>query len=1207
MFSTFRHPLPAPPAFAEQRSSRVGSPAASVPAAHALHAAQLQPRGHDAEDEEYYLALARHKVQQHSSSSTSPAGLTASPGPGIRRLAESFLDSIGDESSPSSGLHDDAATAARRMQQQQQQTAGHSRMQSQGQLQDSGHAGHRDGQQAGRLLYEERVLHAGSGGEALASMRAELMERKRREVDEMLLSLNRKQQQQLAAARAELGPSVHSAASSVSSTSWSPTPSPPSSRPSSDPSSASLSASSSPFLSLHGEILCFAATCQHLQQHQSALRDDLCQRTRRAVQSVWPSAEVDLVGSVSAGVALPKSDLDFVVFFPVSGEADSRPPYTFSAPIDDDGHASLDPAAISRQQAEAAEQSRPMSSSRPVHHFAHAGSLIKLLGGRKKSKLLFRSTKIQVFKDINLIRLRDGCSGVSMDLWFPTSSFITLRSQQHTRLIASFLTAFPFFYPLAVVIKSFMQQQMLNSGYSGLGSYGVLLMIVRFLQHQRDAQRKREDRDRDSNGNDGSSSSNAELPPMESVGKERNSSSSSTCSTSSAFSASASSFSSLSSSSAVLTADNNLGRALCEFFRFYCVFDYAAKAIDVRGDGCFMDKPELSAIQRKAKAHAGPAAQPSMGDDDDDADNNSEDEQAERADGSSEAAAADSSAESSCFIAFTLVIQDPLDVNNFILCHHRALRNMVQAFMQAISILDPDSPLPAPAAALVAPSPQAGQTMTASHAASASAAMFHTQYAQLPPSAGIGRSTSDIVYPTSLITLPSHHTSPAGSPSSSPSAPLSRFQRLLDVQAAYAGPAMKDCPSASCRLMSPPNLCPIQNKVCFGCGYMFVKNQSGGLRHQHQSRGGKKRSTGHGGAAAANSMGGAGGGGGGAQGGRSRMNGLTGLANGAQQQPQQHTGGFTAAGHPALLNGGQLQRGRSDKQHQQLQHPAYLQQQHLGGTKPFNPRSGFSTEPSSPTFHSPSHSRHQQRQYSRGGPSTTPASASSLLSQNGAYTHSAGTYSPSSPPLTAAHGSAAGMAGHLSPPQATSSFSAGSSPHMPTSAASMTAHATAFTRTQSHPVQSVGSLSPYQHAQQPQLPLQHSLPSSAVRSAQQQQQLGYGGGRSGATMSQAAPPAFELPFMSSTRYRASSANEPTAAMGSAGRRQAAVSPPSLSPPMSASRYVNHHSAAQHQQPSYGLQPSSSSSSPFASLPPQHHQQQQQQQQLFSPHHGSGFQ
>ena len=44
---------------------------------------------------------------------------------------------------------------------------------------------------------------------------------------------------------------------------------------------------------------------------------------------------------------------------------------------------------------------------------------------------------------------------------------------------------------------------------------------------------------------------------------------------------------------------------LCDFFRFYCEFDYANKAVDVRGDGSFFEKPELGAIQKKAKQQAG--------------------------------------------------------------------------------------------------------------------------------------------------------------------------------------------------------------------------------------------------------------------------------------------------------------------------------------------------------------------------------------------------------------------------------------------------------------------------------------------------------------------------------------------------------------------------------------------------------------------------
>ena len=59
----------------------------------------------------------------------------------------------------------------------------------------------------------------------------------------------------------------------------------------------------------------FHEVCLHDQRRNQSLRDDLLARTRWSIRAVWPTAEVDLVGSVAAGVALPKSDLDFVIWY----------------------------------------------------------------------------------------------------------------------------------------------------------------------------------------------------------------------------------------------------------------------------------------------------------------------------------------------------------------------------------------------------------------------------------------------------------------------------------------------------------------------------------------------------------------------------------------------------------------------------------------------------------------------------------------------------------------------------------------------------------------------------------------------------------------------------------------------------------------------------------------------------------------------------
>ena len=701
-------PLPSPPPFSRVDQSAPPLPHSQHPFIRPGAVQHQQQRRHaeftDAdegtEDDEYYLSLARRKQQLHAAPPSAAARVQAadlhmpSPGQGIRRLAESFLDSIGDESPLHTGR--DSGVMPRAMQ-----------------LGPSARASallHR--LDDGDAMYEAAIP---GNGQLMASMQRELMERKQREFGDVMHHHNTSHRTNTAPFLPVRDTSLASTASALS-------------LPRSPASPAHSTTVSNTPPTLHQEILHFAHTCQLLQQQQAALREDLSARTRRAVKSVWPQAEVDLVGSVSAGVALPKSDLDFVVFFPVVRDNEttaSRPAYTYTVPVGEDGHAALDAASITKQQpfdttttttTNTTTQSptatpHSHSSGGLVHHFAHAGSLIKLLGGRKKSKLLFRSTKIQVFKDINLIRLRDGCSGISMDLWFPTSSYVTLRSQQHTLLIARYLETYPFFYSLSVVVKSFMQQQMLNSGYSGLGSYGVLLMIVRFLQCQQQQQQQQRDGQWDKKGVDNEERKES---AEEAVNEQRLPSSSDDNEVKDQRGASSHNSYSSSASSSSSNGSADIGRALCDFFRFYCDFDYANKAVDVRGEGCFFDKPELANIQKKAKQQPGGLGMMDRGDEDDDGGDGGSDDDREQEKESAEwgnpaedgGAGGEGSAEggdSSSFTAYTLVIQDPQDAQHYIICHHRALRNMVQAFMKALSILDPDTPLPSPPVALMTP------------------------------------------------------------------------------------------------------------------------------------------------------------------------------------------------------------------------------------------------------------------------------------------------------------------------------------------------------------------------------------------------------------------------------------------------------------------------------------------------------------------------
>jgi DNA polymerase sigma len=518
------------------------------------------------------------------------------------------------------------------------------------------------------------------------------------------------------------------------------------------------------FQLLHEEILQFSTQCDALQSAQFFLREELATRTRWAIRCIWPTACVDLVGSAAARVALPKSDLDFVIYFPPCKDTEVRPEFTFSAELGAEptviARAAAQFLALNQQAAlasQAAQQitkfdaaaaeihsqmasktlstlysgSNPTNSGLILQHFAHAGSLIKLIGGRKKSKLLFRSTKIQVFKDINLIRLRDGCSGVSMDLWFPINSVISERSQRHTQLILTAAKQFSAFYPLSCVIKTFMQQNLLNSGYSGLGSYGVLLMIIRFLQFNQ----------------------NKRKPTTESR-----------------------------ENSASEPNQENLGHLLCDFFRFYCNFDYSNYAISIKHSQ--FDKPDLSVLgmkKNKTPSQMGGGNQNNGNNSDDEEENEFPAQRMEinKAEEENSAELNNSS--------YTLVISDPEDETNYIICHHKALRNMIYAFIKAIAILDPTNPSPPVPVALLSS-------------------------ASINSGANCGSIDSN-----STSNNNPANSSPLSLLGSNNSTNSSRFLRLIDIVSAHSGPAQKRCEECSSN-------CPHQNKVCFACGYMFQKN-----------------------------------------------------------------------------------------------------------------------------------------------------------------------------------------------------------------------------------------------------------------------------------------------------------------------------------------------------------------------------------------------
>lgn len=228
------------------------------------------------------------------------------------------------------------------------------------------------------------------------------------------------------------------------------------------------------WIALEEEIQACADYNAAASDRQRHTRLELIRNVTSTINSIWPNAQVHVVGSMPAGVALPRSDIDFVISFP---QGDALKLHLPNAPLNSEN---LN-AAPDDDEVDDDDAPTNLSQGHDLSHFPPANVLIKLIGGRKRCKLLFHSTKLQVFKDISLIRLRDGASGLSFDLWFPLDPITAQRSQDHVKLLQQAHADHPQFCALAILIKSFMQQHQLNSGYSGLGSFGVELMLLSYL------------------------------------------------------------------------------------------------------------------------------------------------------------------------------------------------------------------------------------------------------------------------------------------------------------------------------------------------------------------------------------------------------------------------------------------------------------------------------------------------------------------------------------------------------------------------------------------------------------------------------------------------------------------------------------------------------------------------------------------------------
>lgn len=163
-------------------------------------------------------------------------------------------------------------------------------------------------------------------------------------------------------------------------------------------------------------------------------RQDLCARVKHIIAELWPSASVNVFGSTETGLALPNSDVDFVV-----------EEFDF-----DKGQHMTDISAAMRE------------------------NMMEIF-------LLLPHTKVP------LVKFRDPVTNLCGDV-----SFCVPNAVKSTALLKTYLLQFPVAKPIIIVAKALLKQNNMNSVHTGgLSSHAVSLLVICFLRQRAAEQRDR--------------------------------------------------------------------------------------------------------------------------------------------------------------------------------------------------------------------------------------------------------------------------------------------------------------------------------------------------------------------------------------------------------------------------------------------------------------------------------------------------------------------------------------------------------------------------------------------------------------------------------------------------------------------------------------------------------------------------------------------
>ncbi|KGN56351.1 uncharacterized protein LOC101221970 isoform X3 [Cucumis sativus] len=256
---------------------------------------------------------------------------------------------------------------------------------------------------------------------------------------------------------------------------------------------------------LHDEIDSF---CKHVAAENMAKKPYITwavKRVTRSLQVLWPRSRTNIFGSNATGLSLPTSDVDLVVCLP---------PVRNLEPIKEAGilegrngikETCLQHAAryLSNQEWVKSDSLKTVENTAipiimlvvEVPHELVTSSTSNMQSPKEESSAVSGEQDANNLNDMASLEdsILPKCLEVNYDSSISTKSVridISFKTPSHTGLQTSELVKelteqFPATIPLALVLKKFLADRSLDQSYSGgLSSYCLVLLIIRFLQHE---------------------------------------------------------------------------------------------------------------------------------------------------------------------------------------------------------------------------------------------------------------------------------------------------------------------------------------------------------------------------------------------------------------------------------------------------------------------------------------------------------------------------------------------------------------------------------------------------------------------------------------------------------------------------------------------------------------------------------------------------